>query len=72
MGGAVPANKNGNQSAQKKELTKKEYERELRKPQTKLVEMQEWVKAAGARVVVIFEGWDATGKGGSSIASWSA
>src|SRR5215469_4031190 len=64
MGGAVPDNKKGNQSSQKKELTKKEYERELRKLQTKLVEMQEWVKASGARIVVVFEGRDAAGKGG--------
>jgi polyphosphate kinase 2 len=46
------------------ELKKKEYERELRKLQTKLVQMQEWVKATGARVVVVFEGRDAAGKGG--------
>lgn len=55
--------KNG--SVQKKtEISKKQYERELRKLQTKLVEMQEWVRAAGARVVVVFEGRDAAGKGG--------
>ena len=45
-------------------LSNKEYERELRKLQTKLVEMQEWVKATGAKVVVVFEGRDAAGKGG--------
>jgi polyphosphate kinase 2 (PPK2 family) len=41
-----------------------EYGRELRKLQTELVEMQEWVKATGARTVVVFEGRDAAGKGG--------
>ena len=46
------------------ELTKKQYERELRKLQTKLVEMQKWVTATGSKVVVVFEGRDAAGKGG--------
>jgi len=45
-------------------LSKKQYEKELRKLQTKLVQMQEWVKATGAKVVVVFEGRDAAGKGG--------
>lgn len=48
------------------ELTKKQYERELRKLQTKLVEMQEWVIANRTKVVVVFEGRDAAGKGGNS------
>jgi len=47
-----------------KKLKGKEYQRELRKLQTKLVQMQEWVKATGAKVVVVFEGRDAAGKGG--------
>ena len=55
---------NGTQLAQKDKLKKKEYEKELRKLQTRLVEMQEWVKATGARVVIVFEGRDAAGKGG--------
>lgn len=46
------------------DFTKKQYEQELRKLQTKLVEMQEWVKATGAKIVVVFEGRDAAGKGG--------
>jgi polyphosphate kinase 2 len=45
-------------------IKKKKYERELRKLQTKLVEMQEWVRTSGAKVVVVFEGRDAAGKGG--------
>lgn len=45
-------------------LTRKRYERELRKLQTKLVEMQQWVTTTGARIVVVFEGRDAAGKGG--------
>jgi polyphosphate kinase 2 (PPK2 family) len=39
------------------------YERELYRLQAELVTMQEWVRASGARVVVIFEGRDAAGKG---------
>lgn len=47
------------------ELTKKEYEKELRRLQIELVKLQEWIKAKGLKVVVIFEGRDAAGKGGS-------
>ncbi|MEO6500888.1 MAG: polyphosphate kinase 2 [Jatrophihabitantaceae bacterium] len=39
------------------------YERELRRLQAELVTMQEWVRAEGARVLVLFEGRDAAGKG---------
>ena len=46
------------------QLDRKEYERELDKLQVKLCLLQEWVKAAGARIVVVFEGRDAAGKGG--------
>lgn len=41
------------------------YEAELFRLQTELVKLQEWVKATGARVVVVFEGRDAAGKGGT-------
>ena len=41
------------------------YESALTHLQAELVEMQEWVKATGARVVVLFEGRDAAGKGGA-------
>ncbi|MBN9105911.1 MAG: polyphosphate kinase 2 [Propionibacteriaceae bacterium] len=46
-------------------LPKHVYESELLRLQSELVEMQEWVKATGARIVVIFEGRDAAGKGGA-------
>jgi polyphosphate kinase 2 len=59
----VPQKKTAN-GLDKPKLQRKEYEQELRKLQTKLVEMQEWVKVEGARVVVVFEGRDAAGKGG--------
>lgn len=41
------------------------YESELLRLQAELVEMQEWVRSTGARIVVIFEGRDAAGKGGA-------
>ena len=46
-------------------MNKDLYEAELQRLQAELVAMQEWVKASGARVVVIFEGRDAAGKGGA-------
>ena len=45
-------------------LSAKEYERELEKLQGELVKLQFWAKETKARVVVIFEGRDAAGKGG--------
>ena len=45
-------------------MTRKEFEAELEKLQVELVKMQEWVKATGAKVCVLFEGRDAAGKGG--------
>ena len=44
-------------------VKKSSYELELRRLQAELVTMQQWVKDTGARVVVIFEGRDAAGKG---------
>ena len=48
----------------KKKLTKHIYEKELSKLQVELVKLQEWIKENGLKVVVIFEGRDAAGKGG--------
>jgi polyphosphate kinase 2 len=45
-------------------LDEKLYEDELKRLQTELVHMQEWVKHKGLKVVVVFEGRDAAGKGG--------
>ena len=47
-----------------KRVPKKVYFKELRKLQIELVKLQEWIKAKGLKVVVIFEGRDAAGKGG--------
>ncbi|MAT62157.1 MAG: polyphosphate kinase 2 [Micrococcales bacterium] len=46
-------------------MKKTVYEDELIRLQAELVEMQEWVRKTGARVVVVFEGRDAAGKGGT-------
>jgi polyphosphate kinase 2 len=46
-------------------MKRKKYEKELRKLQTELCRLQEWVKLKGLRVMVIFEGRDAAGKGGT-------
>src|SRR3954469_8967670 len=46
-------------------LPRKAYERELLGLQTELVKLQEWVRAEGVRLVVVFEGRDAAGKGGT-------
>ena len=47
-----------------KKLNSKIYEKELERLQVELVKLQEWVKHKGLKVVVIFEGRDAAGKGG--------
>ncbi len=46
-------------------MKRKQYEREMRILQGELVAMQEWVKSTGARVIVVFEGVDSAGKGGT-------
>jgi polyphosphate kinase 2 len=46
-------------------VSKSAYEKELARLQTELVRMQEWIVHAGLRVLVIFEGRDTAGKGGT-------
>jgi polyphosphate kinase 2 len=46
-------------------MKRKRYESELRKLQAELCALQDWVKARGLRVIVVFEGRDAAGKGGA-------
>jgi len=45
-------------------LKNKAYEKELHRLQAELCHLQEWVKSTGERIVVVFEGRDAAGKGG--------
>ena len=46
-------------------MKRKDYEKELAKLQVELCHLQEWVKAKKLRVIVLFEGRDAAGKGGT-------
>jgi polyphosphate kinase 2 len=48
-----------------KKLKRKVYEKEMHKLQVELCHLQEWIKAKGLRVMVVFEGRDAAGKGGT-------
>ncbi len=49
----------------KPKMSRKEYDKELRKLQIELCKLQEWVKHEGARGIVVFEGRDGAGKGGT-------
>ena len=57
---AAPADDHGSG----KRMKRKEYEKELKKLQGELVKVQLWAKHTGAKIVVVFEGRDAAGKGG--------
>ncbi len=70
---ATPAGHNGKskknsdtrgKDKKKSKLSKQSYEKELFNLQLELVKVQEWIKHKGLKVVVIFEGRDAAGKGG--------
>ena len=56
------AKKSGDDKPQK--MSRKDYEKELEKLQVELVKLQYWVRKTGAKVIVVFEGRDAAGKGG--------
>ena len=47
-----------------KQVAKKKYDKELRRMQVELVQLEEWIRHHNLRVVVIFEGRDTAGKGG--------
>jgi polyphosphate kinase 2 len=53
------------QSASRPKLKRKEYEEQITKFHIELVKLQFWVKHTGARIIVLFEGRDAAGKGGA-------
>jgi hypothetical protein len=50
-------------------MKRKEYERKMKALHGELVAMQEWVKAAGAKICIVFEGRDTAGKGARSSGS---
>jgi polyphosphate kinase 2 len=52
-------------SSDQQRMPRKAYEKALRKLQIKLCDLQDWVKSTGARVIIVFEGRDAAGKGGT-------
>src|SRR2546422_10236618 len=56
--------KDGQWTPKAQALTKKDYEKDLRRLQDELVQLEEWVRHRGLRVVAIFEGRDTAGKGG--------
>ncbi len=66
-GGGMEASGGNGEQAEKKEIKKlknKVYEKELGKLHVELVKLQEWIKKKNLKIVVIFEGRDAAGKGG--------
>ena len=63
-GGGKQGKKAGSKQSEGR-LKRKSYEKELRRLQAELCHLQEWVKATGQRIVVVFEGRDAAGKGGT-------
>ncbi len=60
----VAAAESANAAEPKAKMSSKEFEKEMEKLQVELVKLQEWVKATGAKVCVVFEGRDTAGKGG--------
>ena len=46
-------------------MKRKVYEKDLRDLQVELCHLQDWVKTTGARIMIVFEGRDAAGKGGT-------
>lgn len=57
--------KGGDIRAETRTIKEPVYEKELARLQIELVKLQEWIKQEGLRVIVVFEGRDAAGKGGS-------
>jgi len=57
--------KHKNENGSKEKLSRKDYEKELQRLQSELCQLQEWVKHTAQRVVIVFEGRDGAGKGGT-------
>ena len=56
---------NGKPTGNKPKMGNKEYTEEVRKLQVQLCKLQDWVKVTGQRIIVVFEGRDGAGKGGT-------
>jgi polyphosphate kinase 2 (PPK2 family) len=63
--GIHPMQNDSHTTPEKANLKRKEYEEKLRQLQIELCQLQEWVRQEGLRIIVIFEGRDAAGKGGA-------
>jgi polyphosphate kinase 2 len=61
----MPKKRQKKKQADRSKLSRKKYESELRRLQAELCALQDWVKAKGLRVIVVFEGRDGAGKGGT-------
>ncbi len=57
--------KNGRHKSGQNKMKRKSYDKELRKLQVQLCHLQEWIREKGLRVIILFEGRDAAGKGGT-------
>jgi polyphosphate kinase 2 len=64
-GAYVTAKEKQASASGKASIGNKEYEKELRKLQAELCKLQDWVKHKGMRVIIVFEGRDGAGKGGT-------
>ena len=64
-GAAKREGKAGRKDGKARRMKAKAYEKELRRLQAELCHLQEWVKATGQRIIVVLEGRDAAGKGGT-------
>jgi polyphosphate kinase len=62
---ALPEAQPEDKAKKTEKIDKKFYEKELARLQVELVKMQEWIKFKGLKLVIIFEGRDAAGKGGT-------
>jgi len=60
----IPTMEEQSENKAKTKFPKKAYEKELGRMQIELVKLQEWVKDQGLKMIIIFEGRDAAGKGG--------
>jgi polyphosphate kinase 2 len=61
----IETERKANDANDKRKLKEKEYQKQLKRLHVELVKVQEWVKAKGVKICVVFEGRDGAGKGGA-------
>ena len=64
--GLIPNEAHAKAGGANGKMKQKAYEKELQKLQVELCRLQDWVKKTGKRIIILFEGRDAAGKGGRS------